>query len=260
MSNNDSEDAVVVSSVAMLLECLRDKRAEVTDRPIWFRGQGKFDWGLRPTLYRPPYGIRSEKMLGNQFKLLSSPLFVGMKPGSNWEWLFAMQHYGMPTRLLDWTEDPLVGLYFAVSDPETRDEDAALWGLSPVDMNRNVRRRMDPIPHFHDAELEEYEPSGDYVLQLDSIPIAAFADRSTPRIIAQSGTFVIYPKLDAVTDVDTCVEFAGSTNHAWRYRIPAADKPTIQTDLENLGVHALRLFPELDKVAERAKRDVDRMN
>lgn len=51
-------------------------------------------------------------------------------------WLTLMQHYGLPTRLLDWSESPLVALYFALSSDEDAKADAAVWVLNPMKLNK----------------------------------------------------------------------------------------------------------------------------
>ena len=53
-------------------------------------------------------------------------------------WLTLMQHYGLPTRLLDWSESPLVALYFALSSDEDAKADAAVWVLNPMKLNKKV--------------------------------------------------------------------------------------------------------------------------
>ena len=65
------------------------------------------------------------------------PIYQNVKPANNWDWYFVMQHYGAPTRLLDWTEGALHGLYFALRNNYGYD-DAAVWVLNPWKFNKKT--------------------------------------------------------------------------------------------------------------------------
>src|ERR1022692_3428434 len=88
---------------------------------LWYRGLQKSSWLLVPKLYRPSEPakklLQTEDEIREEFAR-RAPSLTQYRPENAWEWYFLMQHYGAPTRLLDWTEDPLIGLYFAVKDTE----------------------------------------------------------------------------------------------------------------------------------------------
>src|SRR5207248_677655 len=87
--------------------------------PLWFRGNGRNQFKLVPTLYRHPNKKsegelrKLERELMARFRQRSIP-YHSRDLRDDWDALFFMQHYGVPTRLLDWTENPLVALHFAL--------------------------------------------------------------------------------------------------------------------------------------------------
>jgi hypothetical protein len=234
-----------IYSVSDFLDELRRRRL---GQPIWYRGQAKAGWSLEPTIARISKGILAESPLVTRFKQNALAL-VAERPASEWEWLFVMRHHGVPTRLMDWSESPLVGLYFAVSGhPKS---DGAVWNLLPIELNRVASitpQHPSEIPGFGDANvLNNYLPSSLANEQTSSLsPAAAIAPRNTRRMQAQYGVFTItHRKQTPIDDV-------GDKNHVWRLIVPKSAKSRIKSELAVLNISPLSLFPELDHVAVHA--------
>jgi hypothetical protein len=99
-----------------------------------FRGQNE-DKPLIPKIkrlaYRKEIGIlANEKKLFQEFKRLSIP-YIRNSPKNDWEWISIAQHHGLPTRLLDWSTNPLAALYFAIEKTKPKDGDSVVWNLEP---------------------------------------------------------------------------------------------------------------------------------
>src|SRR4030042_2937922 len=89
---------------------------------MYFRGQVR-DWSLRPSLARESVTEQERAKELECFERLAEIL----PKVNDWERATIAQHYGVPTRLLDWSENPLVGLYFALDDNNYNDEDGVIW-------------------------------------------------------------------------------------------------------------------------------------
>lgn len=134
------------NAVGLLREFTPDGRA-----PVLFRGQ-PIDRPLHPSLFRDwpatrPIAellTREQNMLA-KFKTVGAYLLPS-RPSDDWGWLSVGQHYGLPTRLLDWSTNPLVALYFAVQGRHS--DDAVLWAyrVKPSDL-------LDPAKHGSPLEI-----------------------------------------------------------------------------------------------------------
>lgn len=240
-----------INSLADLLKYLK-KDTEDYSGHKWFRGQNVSTWKLQPSFLRKEYTI-SEFTLITKFKQ-SASLLIEKPPSTYFDWLFQMQHHGVPTRLLDWTESALTALYFAVADDNFRDEDGALWILLPTELNKNSQIESEEagfIPSFDNSDyLINYEPqvfSRENVTKL--LPLAAIASRNNPRMQAQLGVFTINHR------DKTPIEEIGDKKHIWKYVIPAGSKESIKKELALLGISKFQLFPELASIGEIIKNE-----
>jgi hypothetical protein len=188
-----------------------------------------------------------------RFRQDASPR-VREAPATIWEWIFLAQHYGLPTRLLDWTENPLIGLYFAVNDiyaGEGDPVDGVLFELDPIRLN-SISAPSSPrvIMFDEDRILSEYLPSTRRSRKRQ--PIAAVARRYFDRIVSQAGTFTVshHEHMD-IESVD-----GGSCVH--RVRIPATAKPYIQDELSDMNINASTVYADLAHLAEHVKELYER--
>ncbi|MDT5122447.1 MAG: hypothetical protein QOC96_1929 [Acidobacteriota bacterium] len=223
-------------------------------KTVWFRGHSCTQWKLLPSLVRYAGPSNKEMLLLKRFKQHSFP-FLDRIPQHEWEWLFLMQHYGLPTRLLDWSESPLVGLYFALLDSpkkSERNKDAALWCLYPDELNTLANAASTPSHNVlcfgDDPLLDAYLPSQVIGVQSsDRGPLAIIAPRQFKRLYAQQGVFTIFHQSTIP------IEDLGKQKHIRKLVIPLSAKTRLRKELDYLMINELSLFPELEKVGTRVK-------
>lgn len=236
-----------IKSVSELIKKLK-KDSAFYNGQIWYRGQSNKDYKLSPSFYRKSTDI-SEMTLIKKFKQ-NATLLINNNSNTNFGWLFIMQHHGVPTRLLDWSESSLIALYFACSANDGKD--AALWVLLPSELNKHSG--IDPEETFDIPGLNElgnYSPEyyhGDRTNIM--APAAAITSRNTERMQAQQGTFTIFHKRKDP------IESIGDKKHVWRYIIPSANKSDILEELKICGIDKFQLFPELSSIGETLKKEI----
>jgi hypothetical protein len=194
-----------------------------------FRGHSNLEYQLIASVGRGQHTSRTrEKYEHSLFDIFRREAqgFLDAVPTNEWEWLSLGQHHGLPTRLLDWTQNLLVALYFAVgNNPRT---DGRLFALSAPLKAAEGLRNGSP---FDITSPAKYYPN-----------------IVTPRIRAQEGLFVACPDVEKPLDQ--------ALRDDWRIeslRVPATRKPHLRYELFRIGVHASSLFPDVDGLAARIR-------
>jgi len=124
-----------IKSLADLINLATVQRFLWKGRMVWWRGEpATFDTALVPAMLRGARGVRDETNMLSVFRLQAVSRSRDLPDQRDLiAWLFLMQHQGLPTRLLDWTENALVAAFHAIaSNP---DEAALIWALSPTALN-----------------------------------------------------------------------------------------------------------------------------
>jgi len=122
-----------ISSITSLLQSHAKSH-----KTTWFRGQSDHKHKLLPSIFRQGerHGVKfDEHKMFEEFKRRYPDHSSSHK--TTYEWLTLMQHYGLPTRLLDWSSNLLIGLYFCCVSNE--DLDGALYVFDPTYMERDYR-------------------------------------------------------------------------------------------------------------------------
>lgn len=184
-----------------------------------FRGVSSIEHELIPKVARdwhlPSNCLKiTEKHLLDNFKIRATP-FIHTSPKNTWEWLALAQHHGLPTRLLDWTRNPLIALYFACN-ANSRKDGAVYFAKCLNEVNTDE----DP---FDIKETKQWS-----------------ASHLIKRLSAQDALFTVSgnPLAPFTEGVKACVS------------IKASSKEKIIATLCLFGIHPGTIFPGLDGVAK----------
>ena len=241
------------------------KLLDLNSESRWYRGIGNVTYELRPSLFRHPNiaalkPLELERLLIVRFRQRSIP-FLSHRIDDDWELLFLMQHHGVPTRLLDWTENPYVALYFALischKDPATGIyPDCCVWSLDPIAWNRAV---LDDITFTGgvlvatDDQIAGHTPGIKDTL-FRKRPVTMYGSYNSPRIVAQRGTFTVFgsdiiPMETVKTNTPAIDDKVLS-----KLVIPGTNVAAVLKSLTSIGYTDSVLFPDLDGLAREMKR------
>ena len=232
---------------------------------LWFRGSGNIAHALEPSLYRHPTSKKPlelqllERQLMTRFRQRSLP-YHSRNLSDDWEALFFMQHYGVPTRLLDWTENSLVALHFALMSSSIggrsgKPKTAIIWVLNPHLWNERSLQHLSyqggPLAPG-DAGLKGYAPA-DLPGVVADFPVCLYGAYNSPRIAAQQGVFTIFgtsgDSMQSLVKNGTfpLKAFSGIAIHPSRIS-------RMRTALLNQGITESVVFPDLEGLARETKR------
>jgi hypothetical protein len=234
--------SITLTDAAEVIDAARDVLEPFEHETAWWRGHANANWRLQAQVHRRDERQYDEAtLIGHFVSRAPSRSHRPCPANDDWlRWLFLAQHYGLPTRLLDWSESPLIAVYFAVQ--ECPDVDGCVWGLSPSGLNETFNG-TDGLVKIGDSKVIKIAESAftgsgspfDGILAIDGQEI-------DPRMLAQMSRFTLHSDR-------TPLEELGTDNWLRQYMIPKEAKPKIRNQLSALGIRRSNLFPDLENLA-----------
>jgi hypothetical protein len=241
-----------VQTVAEYVNVVEEWLSTTTNSGLWFRGMASHTSPLRPSLYRHPTRndvIALEKDVSGWFSQRSPP-FCPVGLTDFWEKTFYMQHYGFPTRLLDWSESPLVALYFALRDSTIQsvgvDPPTGIWVLDPVGWNQAFHQKNRVIS-VSDDFLRGYNLQDRELSQ--ARPVAMSGIHNSQRISAQRGVFTIFGTERQSMDEMLASVNLQSNNVLRRVTIAAADVDPMRQMFGRFGMTPSTIMQDINSLS-----------
>lgn len=260
----------MVKSVTEFIEAIKRDlgRWESGTKP-WFRGESGGGKALSPRIAN--FNAGRENYVLQSFRRQAGGLANVPDRDRTDEWLFLAQHYGVPTRLLDWTEGALLGLYFAINRDRPK---PTVFMLNPRKLNDTAGARTSDLNY----PLSWIKPGGGLYVALAwqnrtlsnkdrakaasshlnlQIPLAFPATYQDQRMIAQRSCFTIHGTvLEPIEDILRSNNLRIS-DFLFKYSIDRKQRVKLLKKLSILGVSGATIFPDLDHLATDLSSEIE---
>ncbi len=190
-------------------------------KAIVFRGQADIDWKLIPKAGRDQYAKVEDTYIFRHWKRRAKA-YLDKEMYDEWELLAIAQHTGLPTRLLDWTYNPLVAFFFACIDEPEKDGAVFCYASKKYVVTENINPFDLKI-----GKIAYFQPTS-----------------SSTRIINQLGHFTIHNPASLALDDKT------QNGIIEKILIKKELKNEMIIMLHQYGINYLSLFPDLEGISK----------
>lgn len=212
---------------------------------MFWRGHSDASWSLLPSVFRPEHLGKEQAYTGHFIAKAKARHHPCPPRDDKLGWLYLMQHFGLPTRLLDWSENALVALFFAVCDKNFDAYDGCIWTLSAAQLNQRTMKQATLIQHEDPMIAEFVKAAFDDRRSAQTSPTFALAtEQDNLRMLLQQAAFTFHgdqTPLENIPDADKVVT---------KLLIPKTAKESIRWHLTVMGFYRWNLFPDLSTLSK----------
>ena len=255
------------------IRCVSDLLGELkyinTDSEVFYRGHANKNWELKPSIFRDEFKGREFEFYIN----IRNRNFLEFKSKKNiFDELALMQHYSVPTRLLDWTSNPLVALYFATNSKIKEDGEIFIYTPKDVYYSDMVMTKLIAllavhskakyidIEHYMSLKIDhlEHRTVKDVTKEDEKLAIGVVNSIlmvkpkiTNERLNLQSGCFTIHGNIieGKLININEPVKFNIYDEQIQRILVDKEYKEKIREELNIIGINESILFPEFENYA-----------
>lgn len=286
--NNEIELNIVntINQYMSLLDNISMKKDK-----LFFRGHGDVSYKLVPSVFRKEKWMKNEKLMYQELQINCANELSEKK--GHLEILAEMQHYGLPTRLLDITKNPLIALFFACEKQDKHSGEVIIFSVKREEIKypqSDTVAVLSSLPLFTFQEQKEYyhlskktyskneqfNKDIERLVQEIRIERPGFIGKirqedlrkcivvipaiNNRRLERQEGAFIICGLLDenyGYSKRNSIDDLRAKSKDGKKIVCIINDKEKILRQLNSLGVNKSKIYPEIDDVADYIKNNVD---